>query len=216
MKRASGAATSRTASSVSAWIMPATGVRAPDRMLVAVRAIAPVAGRPPNSGDTMFATPCAISSTFGLCRSPLMRSATTADISDSIAPSIAIVSAGDSSVRIRSGLELRDDADVRQAARDAAEPAADRLDRQPAGRNDAPCRPRSATMYPGTRCTKRFQHDERRAHSDASAVAAGETVPACRRAPPSRPRNSPGTARQLQAEEVADLRAGDERRRCRW
>ena len=51
MKRASGAATSRTTSSVSAWTIPATGVRAPERMLVAVRAIAPVAGRPPNSGD---------------------------------------------------------------------------------------------------------------------------------------------------------------------
>ena len=95
MKRASGAATSRTASSVSAWIMPATGVRAPERMFVAVRAIAPVAGKPPNSGETMLAMPCAISSTFGLCRSPPMRSATTADISDSIAPSIATVSAGE-------------------------------------------------------------------------------------------------------------------------
>ncbi len=31
--------------------MPATGVRAPERTLVAVRAIAPVAGKPPNIGD---------------------------------------------------------------------------------------------------------------------------------------------------------------------
>ena len=46
--------------------MPAIGVVPPERTLVAVRAIAPVAGRPPNSGDAMFATPCAISSTFGL------------------------------------------------------------------------------------------------------------------------------------------------------
>ncbi len=43
----------------------------------------------------MFATPCAINSTFGLCWSPLMRSATTADINDSIAPSIATVMAGE-------------------------------------------------------------------------------------------------------------------------
>ena len=50
----------------SAWIIPATGVCAPERMLVAVRAIAPVAGSPPNSGDTMLATPCANSSTFGV------------------------------------------------------------------------------------------------------------------------------------------------------
>ena len=80
--------------------MPATGVLAPERMLVAVRAMAPVAGRPPNSGEAMLAMPCANSSTFGLCRSPLIRSATTADISDSIAPSIATVSAGGSSVGI--------------------------------------------------------------------------------------------------------------------
>ena len=74
--------------------MPATGDCAPERMLVAVRAMAPVAGSPPNIGDTMFATPCATSSTFGLWRSLLMRSDTTADISDSIAPSMATVSAG--------------------------------------------------------------------------------------------------------------------------
>ena len=47
-RAASGAANSRMASSVSACTMPATGVRAPERTLVAVRAIAPVAGRPPN------------------------------------------------------------------------------------------------------------------------------------------------------------------------
>ncbi len=64
---ASGAANSSTASRVSAWSMPATGVCAPDRMLVAVRAMAPVAGSPPNSGETMLATPCANSSVFGLC-----------------------------------------------------------------------------------------------------------------------------------------------------
>ena len=89
---------------MTAWVMPATGVRAPERMLVAVRAMAPVAGRPPNSGDSTLAMPCAVSSTFGSCRSPDIRSATTAESSDSIAPSIATVSAGDSSVRTRSGL----------------------------------------------------------------------------------------------------------------
>ena len=83
--------------------MPATGVRAPDRMLVAVRASAPVAGNPPNNGDTMLATPCANSSVLGLWRSPPMRSATTADNNDSIAPSMATVTAGDSSVSISSG-----------------------------------------------------------------------------------------------------------------
>ena len=65
--------------------------------------MAPVAGRPPTSGDAMLAMPCAKSSTFELCRVPVMRSATTADISDSIAPSIATVNVGASSVRISSG-----------------------------------------------------------------------------------------------------------------
>src|ERR1017187_3587722 len=60
--------------------MPATGVRAPERMLVAVRAIAPVAGSPPNIGDARLAIPWAINSTFGLCLSPHIRSATTAPI----------------------------------------------------------------------------------------------------------------------------------------
>ena len=70
-------------------------------MLVAVRAIAPVAGKPPTSGEATLAMPCAISSTLGLWRSPLMRSETTADISDSIAPSMATVIAGEISGRMR-------------------------------------------------------------------------------------------------------------------
>ena len=51
----------------------------------------------------MLATPCAMSSVFGLWRSPPSRSATTADNRDSIAPSIATVTAGDSRSRIRLG-----------------------------------------------------------------------------------------------------------------
>src|SRR6202171_1028498 len=58
-------------SSVRAWIMPATGDCAPERMLVAVRAMAPVAGNPPNMGEKMVAIPCPINSTFGLWRSLL-------------------------------------------------------------------------------------------------------------------------------------------------
>ena len=41
----------------------------------------------------MLATPCAISSMFGLCRPPVMPSATTADSSDSIAASTAMTMA---------------------------------------------------------------------------------------------------------------------------
>src|SRR5260221_5519749 len=75
---------------------PATGVLAPALTFVAVLAIAPVAGNPPNKGETIFAIPCAINSTFGLCLSPLILSDTTAENNDSIAPSIATVIAGDS------------------------------------------------------------------------------------------------------------------------
>lgn len=51
----------------------------------------------------MFAMPCAINSTLGLCRAPLMRLATTADVSGSIAPSVATVTAG----MKRTGARLR-------------------------------------------------------------------------------------------------------------
>ena len=84
-------------SSVSACTMPATGVRPPFLTFVAVRAMAPVAGMPPNSGDAMFATPCATSSMFERCRPPIIPSATTADSSDSTAPSSAMVNAGPTS-----------------------------------------------------------------------------------------------------------------------
>ncbi len=86
-------------SSVSAWVIPATGVRPPFLTFVAVRAIAPVAGMPPKSGVTMFATPCATSSMLERWRPPIIPSATTAESSDSTAPSSAIVNAGPTSRR---------------------------------------------------------------------------------------------------------------------
>ena len=80
--------------STTACVIPATGVRPPFFTLVAVRAMAPVAGIPPNNGVTMLATPCATSSMLDRCLDPIMPSATTADSSDSMAPSIAMVKAG--------------------------------------------------------------------------------------------------------------------------
>lgn len=47
--------------------MPASGLVPPLRTFVAVRAIAHVAAKPPNSGATMFATPCPISSCAEHC-----------------------------------------------------------------------------------------------------------------------------------------------------
>src|SRR5829696_4779802 len=111
---------------VAAWVIPATGVRPPLRMFVAVRAMAPVAGIPPNSGATTLAAPCATSSRFDLWRVPIMPSATTAESNDSTAPSRAM----DRGLHQRGDLseaEVRDDR-VREVRADLAEPAADRLD----------------------------------------------------------------------------------------
>ena len=92
---ASGAASSTISSSVMACTMPATGVRAPARALVTLRAMVPVAGMPPNRGLTMLATPCAINSWFGSWRGrSVTLSAMRAHISDSMAPSNAIVRVG--------------------------------------------------------------------------------------------------------------------------
>lgn len=63
-------------------------------IFVAVRAIAPVAGIPPNNGVIIFATPCATNSIFDRCLPPIIPSATTAESKDSIAARIAIVVAG--------------------------------------------------------------------------------------------------------------------------
>mmetsp|Transcript_7068 Transcript_7068/g.30132 ORF Transcript_7068/g.30132 Transcript_7068/m.30132 type:complete len:255 (+) Transcript_7068:2592-3356(+) len=99
---ASGAASSSTSSSAAACTMPATGLVAPARMLVTVRAMVPVAGRPPNNGAARLAMPWAISSWLGSWRgrSGVSLSATRAHSSDSIAPSSASVSVGITSWRM--------------------------------------------------------------------------------------------------------------------
>ena len=77
--------------------MPASGLVAPLRMLVAVRAMAPVAAKPPNSGAMMLAAPWPMSSWFESWRAPVMPSATTAVSSDSMAPNKAMAKAGPTS-----------------------------------------------------------------------------------------------------------------------
>jgi len=54
---ANGANTNTITTSVSACTMPAKGLVAPLRILVAVRAMAPVEAKPPNSGEKILATP---------------------------------------------------------------------------------------------------------------------------------------------------------------
>ncbi len=71
-----------------------------------MRAIAPVAGIPPNTGDATFATPCAISSMFERWRFPVIPSATTAERSDSMPASRAMVIAGLASARSSPGRRL--------------------------------------------------------------------------------------------------------------
>ena len=87
-----------------AWTMPATGVRPPARTFVAVRAIAPVAGKPPNRGETMFAAPCAISSALDRWLPPIIRSATIADRSDSTPARKAMTNAEGSNSLMRATL----------------------------------------------------------------------------------------------------------------
>ncbi|MFT3915001.1 MAG: hypothetical protein QM704_13055 [Anaeromyxobacteraceae bacterium] len=88
-----GASTSTAASTTRACTAAETGLRPPERMLVAVRAMAPVAGMPPKNGAITLPTPWASSSASGSCRVRAMPSATTAERSDSIAPSIAMAKA---------------------------------------------------------------------------------------------------------------------------
>ena len=65
---ASGAAANTTTTSVRQCTRPATGEVPPERTLVTVRAMVPVAGIPPKNGTTKLAMPWAISSWFGSWR----------------------------------------------------------------------------------------------------------------------------------------------------
>ncbi len=74
-------------------MIPAT-ILPPLLILVIVRAMAPVAGMPPNNGVIRLAVPCSISSVFeSSLYTPVTPSATVADSNDSIAPNTAIVMA---------------------------------------------------------------------------------------------------------------------------
>ena len=96
MSAARGMSTSSIIVSVTQCVIPAIGVRPPFRTFAAVLAIAPVAGIPPNSPEKIFPSPWPISSAFDLCVSPIIPSETTAESSDSIAASTAMVNAGES------------------------------------------------------------------------------------------------------------------------
>ncbi len=173
--------------------MPATGVRPPFLTLVAVRAMAPVAGMPPNSGEAMLATPCATSSMLERCRPPIIPSATTADSSDSIA---AEQRDGEGRADQLRDLRQRDDAvvaGVRERRVDRPETAADRLDRQVEQRTTAVVTI-SATNGPGMRWLTRGQKTMIASASRADATADGLTVDDAGANAPHLARNSAGTA----------------------
>ncbi len=96
------AASSTTTSSTTACTTAASREDAPERTFTAVRAIAAVAGIPPNSGAPRLARPCPTSSRSESCRPPtLIPSATVADSRLSSAASAATAIAG-STQRARS------------------------------------------------------------------------------------------------------------------
>ena len=191
--------------------MPETGEVAPERMFVAVRAIAPVTGMPPNKGTARFATPCASSSASGLCRSPLMLSATTAESRLSMAASIATVSAEGNSGIMRS-------------ARNSGSAIRGRPVGMPPNlvpivstgtANDAAGKGRAsskATIEPGTFFVTRGQTSTTATVAAATTTAGMLIVAALCTSAIIRGKNSLGTALQREAQEVFDLRRGDQHR----
>ena len=94
MRATSEAAKRTTATRVKEWMMAAARVRAPARTFTAVRAMAPVAGMPPKSGDTTLARPWPKSSRSGSWRgTSAMPSATLAESRLSMAASAAMAKA---------------------------------------------------------------------------------------------------------------------------
>ena len=84
--------------------MPEMGVRPPLLTLAAVRAMAPVAGMPPNRTEPMLPTPWATSSILQRWWAEIMESATTHESRDSMAARMAMVTPLDSSLRKSSKL----------------------------------------------------------------------------------------------------------------
>ncbi len=91
---ASGASATIISSTPSAATIPATGCSRAGADIVAVRAMAPVAGMPPMQAPALIGDALRHHSQLERWRRPVMPSATMADSSDSIPPSRKIVKAG--------------------------------------------------------------------------------------------------------------------------
>ena len=89
-----GASTNMESSSIPAWNTPVSLVSQPALIATLVRAMAAVAGTPPNSGMMMLPTPCATSSLSPLIRSCFILPADAPHSSDSIIARAAMENAG--------------------------------------------------------------------------------------------------------------------------
>ena len=174
MKRRAAPAAARSTSSVTACTMPATGVRAPDRKLVAVRAMAPVTGMPPTSGDDEVGD--ALRQQFGVRVVPVAGHRVGHDRRQQ---ALDGRQQRDRQRRRQQrqdqvGAELRD-GDRRQAARDAAEPRADRLDGQAEQRNRRRAGDQRHDRSRHARQPRRHQQHERQRSGRERRRASGST-----------------------------------------
>ena len=188
---ASGAAAIITISTVTAWIIPATGVRPPARTFVAVRAIAPVAGSPATSDEPRLATPCARSSASGRCRAPgTIRSATTAERSDSIPARKAITRAEGRSSAIRA---TDTSGSAGQGSRSGSAPKRPSIVATP-GRTAASADPAAtARIRPGQRGAARRKPAIIAIVASPTARDGSETVPRAAQSAGTRSRNPAGS-----------------------
>ncbi len=195
--------------------MPGTGPCAPARTLVAVRAMVPVTQMPPNSAEPILATPCATSSQFERCRRPVMPSATTAESSDSIAPSSAKAIASGSTAcslpRLTAGSA---GSGSRRGMPPKRVPMVSTGSPSSPGRQRGDARPRSAC--PASAAAAASAPTIPATVATASATVAGSAVgsagPERRQLRQERPGLGP---RERQPEQLLDLAREDDRPRCR-
>ena len=189
-----------------AWVSAASREPAPERTLTAVRAIAAVAGTPPNSGVARLATPWPNSSRSGSWRWPtLMPSATVADSSDSSAARAATAAAGATSARTGTGRGSRGRARAVPPGRSPIRAASSGRDL-----HERPWPPRrpAARTAPGAATGRRPASPRpRRRRSPAPSTAGGPRT----RAPPATPRRAPCPLPERARRARRDLLQGDHR-----
>ena len=171
--------------------MPDTGPWAPERTLVAVRAMVPVTGMPPNTAEPILAKPCATSSQLERWRRPVMPSATTADSSDSIEPSSAKAAASGSTA---STLSAEKSGSAGQGSVRGMPPKREPIVSTGSDSRKAASEATTmATSMPGQLGRKRFSPATTRMVRRATPAAAGVKVPATAASASSLGTRSPGS-----------------------